>query len=64
LSADSAKQLAEYSRLVGMKALHSVNRRAAELQKRDEGQADAVHCINFGVYNYSEMEVSNETPTN
>lgn len=64
LSADSAKQLADYSRVVGMKALHSVNRRAAELQKRDEGQADAVHRTNFGVYNYSEMEVSNETPTN
>ena len=64
LSADSAKQLADYSRLVGMKALHSVNRRAAELQKRDEGQADAVHRTNFGVYNYSEMEVSDETPKN
>lgn len=64
LSADSAKQLAEYSRTVGMRALHSVNKRAAELQKRDQGQADAVHRSNFGVYHYSEVEVSNETPKN
>jgi hypothetical protein len=64
LSADSAKQLADYSRLAGMKALHSVNKRAAELQKRDQGQADAVHRSNFGVYHYSEVEVPDEIPKN
>ncbi len=64
LSADSAKRLAEYSRTVGMKALHSVNKRAAELQKRDHGQAGAVHRTNFGVYNFSQAEVSDETPKN
>lgn len=58
LSADSAKQLAEYSRAAGMKALHSINKRAAELQKRDQGEADAVYRSNFGVYHYSEMEVA------
>lgn len=64
LSADSVKQLSDYSRSVGMKALHSVNKRAAELQKRDEGQADAVYRTNFGVYNFSEAEVPDETPKN
>lgn len=64
LSADSVRQLSDYSRTVGMKALHSVNKRAAELQKRDEGQADAVHRTNFGVYNFSEAEVPDETPKN
>ena len=64
LSADSVKQLSDYSRTVGMKALHSVNKRAAELQKRDEGQADAVHRANFGVYNFSEAEVPDEAPKN
>jgi hypothetical protein len=60
LSAESAKELAEYSRLVGMKALHSVNKLAVELQKRDQGQVDAVYRSNFGVYNFSEAEVPDE----
>jgi hypothetical protein len=60
LSADSANELAEYSRLVGMKALHSVNKRAVELQKRDQDQLDAVYRTNFGVYIYSESEAPDE----
>ena len=64
LSAESANELAEYSRLVGMKALHSVNKRAVELQKRDQGQLDAVYRTNFGVYNFSEAEAPDEIPTN
>lgn len=60
LSADSAKELSSYSRQVGMKALHTVNKRAAELQKRDQGRQDAVYRSNFGVYNFSEAEASNE----
>lgn len=58
LSAESGKELADYSRVVGMRALHAVNKRAAELQQRDQGRADAVHRSNFGVYHFS--EVSNE----
>jgi hypothetical protein len=61
LSADSIGELAEYSRAVGMRALHSINKRAAELQKRDGGNANAVYRTNFGVYNFSEAEVKNET---
>lgn len=64
LSADSAKELAGYSRLVGMRTLHAVNKRAAELQKRDEGQPDAVYRANFGIYNFSEAETPDEIPTN
>jgi len=60
LSAESAKELADYSRLAGMRALHAVNKRAAELQKRDLGQPDAMYRNNFGVYNYSEAEASDE----
>lgn len=60
LSADSVKELADYSRLAGMRALHAVNKRAAELQKRDQGQPDAVYRSNFGVYNFSEAEASDE----
>jgi len=64
LSADSIGELAEYSRTVGMRALHSINKRAAELQKRDGGNANAVYRTNFGVYNFSEVEVKNETQSN
>jgi len=64
LSADSAKELADHSRIVGMRALHSVNKRAAELQKRDAGHPDAVYRTNFGVYNYSEAEGPDENPAN
>jgi hypothetical protein len=64
LSASSAKELADYSRQVGMRALHAVNKRAAELQKRDQGQLDAVYRTNFGVYNFSEAEAADETHAN
>jgi hypothetical protein len=61
LSSDSARELADYSRQVGMRALHSVNKRAAELQKRDQDKQDAVYRSNFGVYHFSETEASDET---
>jgi hypothetical protein len=60
LSAASAEELAAYSRTVGMRALHAVNRRAAELQKRDRHGADAVYRSNFGVYQYSAEETPHE----
>lgn len=64
LSAESARELADYSRYVGMGALNAFNKRAAELQKRDQGQADAVYRTNFGVYNFSEAETSDEAQAN
>jgi HPt (histidine-containing phosphotransfer) domain-containing protein len=60
LSADSAKELADYSRTVGMRSLHAVNKRAAELQQRDQQKPDAVYRANFGVYHYSAAETPDE----
>ena len=60
LSADSVKELADYSRIVGMRSLHAVNKRAAGLQQRDKGNTDAMYRANFGVYQYSEAETSDE----
>ena len=64
LSADSAKELADYSRLAGMRALHAVNKRAVELQKRDQNRPEAVYRTNFGIFNYSEVEANDDIPTN
>jgi hypothetical protein len=60
MSAGSASELSAYARTVGMRALQSVNKRAAELQKRDQGRPDAAYRTNFGVYYFSESETSNE----
>jgi hypothetical protein len=60
LSADSVKELADYSRSVGVRSLHSVNKRAAELQQRDRQKTDAIYRANFGVYQYSEAETQDE----
>lgn len=62
LSTEAAKELAGYSRIVGMRSLYAVNKRAAELQKRDQNKPDAVHRANFGVYHYSAAEAPAETP--
>jgi hypothetical protein len=64
LSSASAKELAEYSRTAGMRALHAVNKRAAELQKRDHERPDAVYRANFGIYHFSEAEASDENQPN
>ena len=64
LSPASVKELADYSRTVGMRSLHAVNKRAAELQKRDHGKTDAMHRSNFGIYSYSEAEVPDDIPSN
>ncbi len=61
LSAASVKELAEYSKTAGMKALHAVNKRAAELQKRDKRLPGASYRANFGIYQFSEAEAADET---
>lgn len=60
LSKDSVQELEEYSRIVAMRALHAFNKRAAELQKRDQKKPDAGHRSNFGIYHYSAAESQNE----
>jgi hypothetical protein len=53
LSAESAAELAELSKKLGMQTLVAINNRAKELQESDAGKANAVQRINFGVYYFS-----------
>jgi hypothetical protein len=62
LTAQSVKEYERVARMAGMRALHSVNRHAVELQKRDAGKPDAIHRTNFGVYNYSETGHGDDAP--
>lgn len=52
LSPSSVKALAELSEQEGMKALKALNRRARQLQNRDQESADARRRMNFGIYFY------------
>jgi hypothetical protein len=61
LTPESVAEFAQFAKTAGMRALHNVNKHAAELQKRDRGQANAIHRANFGIYNFSEAEHTNET---
>jgi hypothetical protein len=56
LTAESVKEYERVAKTAGMRALHTVNRHAIELQKRDTGKFDAVYRTNFGIYNFSEVD--------
>lgn len=56
LTAESVKEYERVAKTAGMRALHTVNRYAIELQKRDIGNPDAIYRTNFGIYNFSEMD--------
>lgn len=56
LSADSADELSEFARKVGMDALLTMNREALRLAEQDAGQPGANHRISFGAYFYTEPE--------
>jgi hypothetical protein len=56
LTAESVKEYERAARSAGMRALHTVNRHAIELQKKDAGKPDAIYRTNFGIYNFSESE--------
>ena len=60
LTAESIKEYERVARTAGMRALHTVNRHAIELQKRDAGKPDAVYRTNFGLYNFSEIDHGDE----
>lgn len=60
LTAESIKEYERVARTAGMRALHTVNRHAIELQKRDAGKPDAVYRTNFGLYNFSEIDRGDE----
>jgi hypothetical protein len=64
LSPESVQELTDYSREIAMTALHAVNKRAADLQMRDQGKPEAVYRSNFGVYSFNEKEAANDTPEN
>lgn len=61
LTAESVKEFERVAKSAGMRALHTVNRYAVELQKRDTGQSDAIYRTNFGVYNFSEVDRGDDT---
>lgn len=56
LTAESVKEYERVARTAGMRAIHTVNRHAMELQKRDAGKSDAIYRTNFGIYNFSEID--------
>lgn len=56
LTAESVKEYERIARTAGMRAIHTVNRHAIELQKLDAGKPDAVFRTNFGIYNFSEID--------
>jgi len=56
LTAESVKEYERVAKSAGMRALHTVNRYAIELQKRDAGNPDAIYRTNFGIYNFSEQD--------
>ena len=54
LSAESIEELARLSAELGMDALHAINRRAIELEKRDAARPETARLrMNFGIYYYS-----------
>jgi hypothetical protein len=60
LTAESVKDYERVASSAGMRALHTVNRYAIELQKRDAGKSDAIYRTNFGIYNFSEADIGND----
>jgi hypothetical protein len=61
LTAESVREYERVAKTAGMRALHTVNRHAIELQKKDTGKPDAVYRTNFGIYNFSEMDRGDDT---
>ncbi len=61
LTAESVKEYERVAKTAGMRALHTVNRRAIELQKQDAGKSEAVYRTNFGIYNFSEVDHGDDT---
>ncbi len=56
LSPASVETLDHLARELGMKALLELNRKAMELQSRDENAGDARMRMNFGIYFFAEEE--------
>jgi hypothetical protein len=54
ISEESARELADLSRELGMQMLQTIFRRAQELEERDVRNKTATTRMNFGIYYYSE----------
>jgi len=65
LSQASTRELAELAERLGMETMHEVNRRALELQQRDEletsTEGEAPRRMNFGIYYYEAAYVPDES---
>ena len=65
LSQASTRELAELAERLGMETMHSVNRRALELQQRDDAEAntdgEAPRRMNFGIYYYEAAYTPDES---
>ena len=53
LSPESLERLKQYADREAMKLIKQLNRKAAEMQKKDSGSADADQRFNFGAFFYS-----------
>jgi hypothetical protein len=58
LSQASGSELQQLSETKGMEALEAVNRRAAELQAEDRGEADNDQVFSFGIYVFQQPEAA------
>lgn len=61
LTPESVAELERMSRRLGMQALTALNRKAAELSRRDEGLPEARERMNFGVY-FHAAPMTNDDP--
>jgi Family of unknown function (DUF6502) len=62
LTKASTAELAQLSAELGMQALQTINRRAIELEARDNGKPEAQQRMNFGIYFFTTAR-EQESPT-
>ncbi len=60
LSEASIEELAELANTLGMQALTTMNKKALELQKRDQEKAGSDYRMNFGVFNFNSASNEND----
>ncbi|MBW2447396.1 MAG: hypothetical protein JRG83_15890 [Deltaproteobacteria bacterium] len=63
LRPESVEELSRMARELGSDALQKINRRGAQLKKRDERDRDAKHRVAFGVYFFNELEKPGDEDT-
>jgi len=58
LTPETVQKLVAIAEREGMRGLQTVNRQAAAFKRAERGHPNAVHRVNFGIYFYSEAEVT------